>query len=94
VVFEEVADAFGCYPLLKDLPKVGEEYNSIACCYSIRKSLSILGALEFLEWPKGHELIVFVNLWVLYVVGAVKMASLCPTSGRLFVSGSYFGLVG
>jgi len=46
-----------------------------------------LGALEFLEWPKGHEFIVFVNLWVLYVVGAVKMASLCPTSGRLFVSG-------
>lgn len=65
MAFEEVADAFGYYTLLKGLPKVDGEYNLIACCYNIRRSISILGVLELLERLKGRKLAVFVNLCVL-----------------------------
>jgi hypothetical protein len=76
------------------MEKVDGEYSLLACCYNIRRSISFLGVLEFLERLKGRKLAVFVNLCVLRVVAAVRMASLRPASGRLSVPGSNFGLVG
>lgn len=64
------------------MPKVDGEYNLIACCYNIRRSILIIGVLELLERLKKHKSIKFVNLKVSRVVGAVRTASICAAPAR------------
>lgn len=43
------------YTLLKGLEKVDGEYNLLACCYNIRRSISELGVLELLARLKDRK---------------------------------------
>jgi len=43
----------GYYTLLKGLDRVDGEFSLLACCYNIRRSMSILGALDLIERLKG-----------------------------------------
>lgn len=42
------------YTLLRGLDKVDGEYNLLACCYNIRRTISILGVADLLERLKGR----------------------------------------
>lgn len=44
----------GYYTLLRGLKKVDGEYNLLACCYNIRRSVSIFGVLALLEHLEGR----------------------------------------
>ncbi len=44
----------GSYTLLRGLAKVDGEFNLLACCYNIRRSVSIFGVLDLLKRLKGR----------------------------------------
>lgn len=44
----------GYYTLLKGLDKVDGEFSLLACCYNIRRSMTIFGVTELLERLKGR----------------------------------------
>jgi hypothetical protein len=44
----------GYYTLLRGLEKVDGEFSLLACCYNIRRSMSILGVLDLIERLKGR----------------------------------------
>lgn len=44
----------GYYTLLRGLEKVDGEFSLLACCYNIRRSVSIFGVLDLIERLKGR----------------------------------------
>ena len=57
------------YSLLRGREKVDGEFSLLACCYNIRRSVSILGVLDLLKRLKER----FLNILPLFVVrGSVE----------------------
>jgi hypothetical protein len=54
----------GYYTLLRGKEKVDGEYSLLACCYNIRRSMSIFGVLELLERLEGSVFWPFVRFSV------------------------------
>jgi transposase len=73
----------GYYTLLKGLDKVDGEFSLLACCYNIRRSMSIFGVLDLLERLKGRFLGVLPLLAVRGFVEASIFDVFCERPGRL-----------
>ncbi|MFK8163661.1 MAG: IS1182 family transposase [Lewinella sp.] len=54
----------GYYTLLRGLEKVDGEFSLLACCYNIRRSMSIFGVLNLLERLKGR----FSGIFPLFIM--------------------------
>ena len=67
----------GYYTLLRGLDKVDGEYSLLACCYNLRRSVSIFGVLGLLERLGGRFSRVFAILELRSVVGAGVLAPYC-----------------
>ncbi len=51
------------YTLVRGLEKVDGEFSLLACCYNLRRSVSILGVLELVRRLKGRFSAEIVALW-------------------------------
>ena len=77
----------GYHTLLRGLEKVDGEYSLLACCYNIRRSVSIFGVLGLLERLKGR----FAAVLPLFIGSASVEAGVsdvfCERPRRLVVVG-------
>ena len=69
----------GYYTLLRGKEKVDGEFSLLACCYNLRRSMSIFGVLGLIERLKGRFLLVFGVLAVRCAVGDKVIARWCQT---------------
>ena len=73
----------GYYTLLRGLEKVDGEFSLLACCYNIRRSMSILGVLELIERLKGRFFGFLVLLLIGYAVRANVFSLFCERPRRM-----------
>ena len=73
----------GYYTLLRGLEKVDGEFSLLACCYNIRRSLSILGVLELIERLKGRFSGFLALLLIGYAVRVNVFSLFCERPRRM-----------
>jgi hypothetical protein len=69
--------------LLKGLEKVDGEFSFLACCYNIRRSMSIFGVLDLLERLNGRFLDVLLLFAVRGFVEAGIFGAFCDQLPRM-----------
>ena len=76
--FGTIKRSWGAYfTLVKGLEAVNGEYSLLACCYNLRRSMSILGTLELLRRLKGRLIVENGLVRVLLGVLGTLMTVLC-----------------
>ena len=83
----------GYYTLLRGKEKVDGEYSLLACCYNIRRSMSIFGVLELLERLEGRFSGLLSVFRLRRVVVAQEIVLLCGTPCGMVVWRREVGLV-
>ena len=76
----------GYYTLLKGLDKVDGEFSLLACCYNIRRSVSILGVLDLLELLKGRFSVDFPIFSFSGFLTADIFGLFCERPGRMVLA--------
>ena len=73
----------GYYTLLKGLEKVDGEYNLLACCYNLRRSMSILGVSELIKRLKARISSKYPEIYLWYTIAPVVSCKLPQSPGWL-----------
>ena len=84
----------GYYTLLQGLEKVDGEYNLLACCYNIRRSITEIGVLGLIERLKARSRAILDDFVSWCCPVSVSTVRWCDASGCRWVEVACLRLVG